>query len=175
MNPLLSVIVPVYNTSFYLKRCIESICKQSFVQLEIICVDDGSTDNSLEILEQISKNEPRIRIIRRAHNGLVEARKAGLSEAKGDYVTYVDSDDWIESSMYEEMVRSAKESGADIITSGIIRDYGSFTRDDPEKAEPGLYDGERLKILKSQLIDTKEAFRFNVMPSLCIKLFRREL
>ena len=92
-SPLISVIVPVYKVEKYLDRCLGSICGQTYKHLEIICVDDGPPDHSTKILENFSAQDPRIRIIQQSNQGLAAARNAALSAAKGEWVTFVDSDD----------------------------------------------------------------------------------
>lgn len=102
MNPLISVIVPIYNVEKYLKRCIDSIIKQTYSHLEIILVNDGSTDNSLKIAEEY--NDKRIKIFTKINGGLSDARNFGLQFASGSYVAFIDSDDFIELTMFEKMV-----------------------------------------------------------------------
>ena len=103
-QPALSVIVPVYNVEKYLDRCIRSIAGQTYTNLEIILVDDGSTDHCGEICDEWSRKDTRIQVFYKKNGGLVSARKAGLKTASGQYIAYVDSDDWIEENMYERMM-----------------------------------------------------------------------
>ena len=91
----ISVIIPVYNTEQYLKRCLDSIKENTYQYLEIICINDGSTDNSLEILEQYQKDDSRFIIIDQKNSGVSKARNNGLEKATGDYIAFIDSDDWI--------------------------------------------------------------------------------
>ena len=93
---MISIIVPVYNAEKYLNRCIDSILKQTFTDLEIILVDDGSTDDSLKICEEYQKQDDRIIVIHKDNGGSTSARKAGVRIAKGAYIAFVDSDDWID-------------------------------------------------------------------------------
>ena len=99
---LISVVVPIYNLDAYLYQCVRSIVEQTYKSLEIILVDDGSTDNALEICEFFRKSDERIRVIAKPNGGLVSARKAGLNTATGKYVFYVDGDDWINSDCIAE-------------------------------------------------------------------------
>lgn len=112
----ISVIIPVYNVEKYLVRCVESIINQTYQNLEIILVDDGSPDASGSICD--SFEDPRIRVIHKENGGLSSARNAGLDIATGDYIGFVDSDDWIELDMYETMLRMAKENQAKIVCVG---------------------------------------------------------
>jgi glycosyltransferase involved in cell wall biosynthesis len=101
INPLISVIVPVYNTEEYLKRCLDSIINQSYKNLEILCIDDGSTDNSGKICDEYALKDNRIKVIHKENGGLASARNAGLKTASGRYINTVDSDDWIEPHTYQ--------------------------------------------------------------------------
>lgn len=119
MMPELSVIVPVYNTKKYLRRCLESILAQTVQDMEIICVNDGSTDGSEEILEEYAKEDSRIHIVSQENKGLGAARNAGILKAKGEYIGFVDSDDFIEPDMYEKMLGSARQHDSDIVLTNI--------------------------------------------------------
>ena len=118
-NIKVSVIVPVYNTSKYLKKCIESILKQSLKEIEIICINDGSTDNSLEILEKYLKKDSRVRIINQKNSGLSKVRNEGLKLAKGKYIMSIDSDDWIKENYFEKMYSIAEMNNLDLVFSAI--------------------------------------------------------
>lgn len=104
MNPTISVIVPVYNVERYLHKCIDSIINQTYKHLEIILVDDGSVDNSALICDEYVKKDTRIKVIHQKNKGLSGARNSGLEIATGDYVGFVDSDDWIHEKMYEALI-----------------------------------------------------------------------
>jgi len=123
--PTVSVIIPVYNTGKYLERCVGSVMRQTFRDIEVICVNDCSTDNSLEILRSLSENDKRVKIIDFANNqGVSRARNAALDVASGDYVSFLDSDDWIDEDYIEAMVSRAKLTGDDIIVnSHYINEY----------------------------------------------------
>lgn len=103
---LVSVIVPVYNVEEYLKRCVTSVCDQTYRNLEIILIDDGSTDNSGKICDESGRRDFRIKVIHKKNGGLADARNAGLDIATGEYVTFVDSDDWIRTDYVETLVRT---------------------------------------------------------------------
>lgn len=114
---LISVIVPVYNIRQYLEKCIESIIDQTYRNLEIILVDDGSTDNSGEICDFYSNKDSRINVLHQENKGLSAARNAGMKVARGDWLAFVDGDDWIESNMFEKMLDIGKEYDADLVLS----------------------------------------------------------
>ena len=110
-----SVIVTVYNLEAYLEECLDSIISQSYENLEIICIDDGSTDNSPAILDRYENLDQRIRVIHRKNAGLVNARKQGVHEADGDYIVFVDGDDWIEPEMYETFASEIQKNQSEIV------------------------------------------------------------
>ena len=105
-QPKISVIVPVYNSEKYLEKCINSIRCQTYENLQIICVDDGSTDKSPEILKNFEKTDKRITVIKQKNKGVGNARNTGLLEVSGDYVSFVDSDDWLLLTLYEDFVKT---------------------------------------------------------------------
>lgn len=119
---LISVIVPVYNVESYLEKCIESIQNQSYKSLEIILVNDGSTDSSGDICDKYAACDKRIRVIHQKNGGISSARNTGLEVANGDYIAFVDSDDYIELKMYEDLLNILKEYNLDIIDCGSFRD-----------------------------------------------------
>ena len=116
-----SIIVPVYNVDKYLEKCLDSLINQTLKDIEIICVNDGSTDNSLEILEKYSQKDNRIIIINQDNAGVSVARNSGMKIAKGQYIGFVDSDDWVDLDFYEKLYNSAIANDADIAISSIIR------------------------------------------------------
>ena len=113
-KPLISIIVPVYNVEKYIERCIKSILNQSFTNFELILVDDGSPDKCGEICDEYKNKDKRIKVIHKKNGGLSDARNAGIEIAKGEYIAFVDSDDFINKYMYEILYRNAKKLDADI-------------------------------------------------------------
>lgn len=130
MQPDISIIIPVYNSENYLNMAIDSILNQTIKNIEVILVDDGSTDGSRKIMEQYKQNDSRIMILNQENQGVSMARNAGIAAANGVYIGFVDSDDWIEKDMYETMVNEGVNSDCDV----IICDFYSK-----------LYNGETLK------------------------------
>lgn len=118
---MISVIVPVYNCGEYVERCITSITSQTYTDLEIICVNDGSTDNSGEILDNLSKNDSRIKVIHQKNAGVSKARNVGIDNSKGDFLTFLDSDDAIESDMYDFLMKYFDDEKVDIVHCGYKR------------------------------------------------------
>lgn len=117
----ISVIIPVYNVEKYLSKCIDSVISQTFKDLEIILIDDGSKDNCSIICDEYSKIDSRIKVIHKKNGGLSSARNAGLKEATGKYIGFVDSDDWIESSMYETLYNIMEEYKSDIVQCRFLK------------------------------------------------------
>ena len=114
-KPLISVIIPIYNVEKYIVRCIYSIQNNDYSNLEIICVNDGSTDNGLSVLEKLAKDDPRIIIIDKPNGGVSSARNAGLDASTGEYIAFIDADDWIHPSYFSVLVNEAEKNGSDII------------------------------------------------------------
>lgn len=122
----ISVIIPIYNVEKYLKKCLDSVCNQTLNDIEIICINDGSTDNSLNILKKYSLNDSRIKIISKVNEGQAVARNLGIKESKGEYIAFVDSDDFIEHTMFEKLYSKAKNNNLDI-TMCKIATYNNQT------------------------------------------------
>lgn len=165
-NKLVSVIVPVYNTEVYLDKCVQSIVNQTYQDLEIILVNDGSLDRSGKICDIWAEKDARIRVIHKQNGGLSDARNCGLDQAVGDYIGFVDSDDYIEKDMYASLVSVLEANNADIACTGIIWEdmNGSFEIIRCPKQQTIYRDGEIYR----------EIFRSgHVGSSLCSKLFVR--
>ena len=155
MRELVSVIVPVYNVELYLKFCVESIIMQTYENLEIILVDDGSKDGSPHICDAFLNKDKRVRVIHQQNQGLSAARNAGIEVARGKYFTFVDSDDYIVPEMYERLYSDVVEDGSDIAVGGVMSVYAdhSIASEGGEKrviagreAVGELLSGEKLRI-----------------------------
>ena len=127
MEELISVIVPIYKVEAYLERCIGSIVNQTYKNLEIILVDDGSPDSCPDICDAWKEKDDRIKVIHKKNGGLSDARNAGMQIMAGTYISYIDSDDWVANDMYEKMMYAIKKNDADICecqfekTAGIVK------------------------------------------------------
>lgn len=117
-TPIISIIIPVYNTEAYLTQCLDSIINQTLKNIEIICANDGSTDNSLNILEVYAKKDDRIILVDQSNRGLGAARNAGLNISRGKYIGFVDSDDWIELDTYEKALKAMESNDVDLVCWG---------------------------------------------------------
>ena len=123
MEDLISVIVPIYNVEKYLNKCIDSIINQKYKNLEIILVDDGSPDNSGKICDEYSKKDNRIKVIHKENGGVSSARNVGINNATGNWISFIDSDDWIEEDYINNLLSNAKKNNAEISMCGYNRVY----------------------------------------------------
>ena len=170
-TPLISVIVPVYNVEQYLRKCIESIINQTYEYLQIILVDDGSTDDSGKICDEYKAIDERIIVIHQKNKGLVGARNTGLEVANGEYIGFVDSDDYVDREMYDSLLKYAMLENADMVHSGYYvykwgteRECINFNRCIIEKQS-----------MHENFLDEILSLKTNVAPSIWSKLFKREL
>lgn len=161
-----SIIVPVFNVEKYLNRCLESLINQTLKDIEIICINDGSTDNSSQVLEQYAQKDNRIIIINQINSGQSIARNKGLDIAKGMYIGFVDSDDWIDKNYFEKLFEAIERTNSDFACCSIKRMY-------PYKQS------KRLVITKEEIIcNLNDKFKYLNMPSQCFpvnKLYKKEL
>ncbi len=127
-NKKISIIIPVYNTVNYLERCLESAVSQTYKNLEIICVDDGSTDGSGKIVDEFAARDNRVIAIHQINQGESNARNTGLRVAVGDYIGFMDCDDWIEPDMYECLAKALEEEDADMAIAGFFQEYENIDR-----------------------------------------------
>ncbi len=169
-----SVVIPVYNTAEYLPQCLESVMNQTLREIEIICVNDGSTDDSPHILAEYALKDERIRIIHKENGGLVAARKTGVLAAAGKYVAFVDSDDWIEADMYEHLYQTAEGHQADMVTCGFFLE-GNYTTIHMDTVPQGKYEDQGMYELRDKAIYNLAEHSSGLKASLCYKLFRKEL
>lgn len=163
----ISVIVPVYNICDYLGKCIDSIMNQTHSNLEIIVIDDGSSDNTQEKLNIYAKSDNRIKVIYQKNGGVTRARLRGVWEARGKYIGFVDGDDYIEPHMYERLITNAEKYSADISHCGYQMIF-------PDGHVDYYYNSGRFN-LQSKTDAMKELLCGTIEPGLCNKLFRREL
>ena len=179
MEPWISIVVPVFNVEDYLKKCIDSLLAQSFRNWEIILVDDGSTDASGRLCDEFAREYPNVRVIHKTNGGLASARNQGLCHARGEYVAFVDSDDYVDPDTYEVLHRKCRDSKPDILNYGyrkvcngrvLLEEYAVF----PE----GEYDYRQIqnRILPDSIAREKAFDQVNlpVQLSACMCIYRRE-
>ncbi len=167
-----SVIIPVYNTELYLKECLESVINQSLKEIEIICINDGSTDGSFKILKEYSKLDSRIILINQENRGLSEARNNGIKIAKGEYIHFLDSDDfYYKNDALEKLYKKISKNNVDILFFDIVNFYEKTKKikncQSNSLKEKTIYSGEN--ILKNYLVKEK------VSSSSCYKIFKKKL
>lgn len=166
-NDLISIIIPVYKVEKYLEKCIESVLKQTYTNLQIILVDDGSPDNCGKICDEYAKKDSRIEVIHKINGGLSDARNVGINRANGRYIGFVDSDDYIKEDMYEKLINLIKEYDADISICNLydVIDGNECIRN----KENGIREYSRIDILKEILLDK------NIQSYAWNKLYKKEL
>lgn len=164
---LISIIIPVYKVEKYLEKCIQSVINQTYENLQIILVDDGSPDNCGKICDEYAKKDHRIEVIHKSNGGLSDARNKGLEIAKGEYIGFIDSDDYIESDMYEVLYNLLKQYNADVsICNFYTVSQGKIAI---KNAENGIKEYNRIEILKEVLLDN------NIQSYAWNKLYKKEL
>lgn len=172
---LVSVVVPVYNVKAYLEKCINSILNQTYENLEIIIVDDGSTDGSSDICDQFLKKDNRVFVIHKENGGVVSARQAGIDKAKGEYVIAIDSDDWIEPIMISELYTLAIENDADIVSSGYYRESGDTYGIVIDGIKEGVYSDDNKEFLYHNMFWYGNSDKIGIIGSISTKLIKLSL
>lgn len=170
-----SVIIPIYNAAQYLHKCLKSVISQTYKNLDIILIDDGSLDDSYDIAKEYQEKDSRIRLFTQTNIGLIATRKRGIELAEGEIVGFVDSDDWIEPIMYERLVQCMEENECDLVSSGIYRDYADGSRKEWYDLYPeGVYVNLESAIYPSMLHDFKKN-EMGLKCTLVNKLYRRQI
>lgn len=149
-NYLVSIIVPVYNTEKYISKCLYSLTQQNYTHIEIIAIDDGSTDNSLSILNKISTTDNRLKVFSQPNQGVSAARNLALSKTTGEYVMFVDADDWIDVSTIEECLRAIED--ADVCFFAYIREFTNRSLPKPLFPQTQIFAAETCKQLQRRMI-----------------------
>ncbi|MFE5321204.1 glycosyltransferase [Paenibacillus sp. NPDC056579] len=182
MKPKVSIIVPIYNVEAYLSRCLDSLLSQTMKELEIIAVNDGSTDGCIPILDRYADQDDRLIVIHQANSGVSAARNVGIRIAQGEYIGFVDPDDWVETDMYDQLYRSATEDQADIVMCSYTREFGTHAKVKhfqlPDKT---VYRGDEVqsKLLRRLIGPLKEEMAnpefLDAWGTVWSKLYRSEL
>ena len=171
-----SIIVPIYNVEAELRKCVSSILAQTYKDIEVILVDDGSPDNCGTICDEYARMDNRIVVIHKQNEGLVNARKSGLEKSSGQFISYVDGDDWIEENFIQNLVDCQQKYNVDIVAAGFAKDIG----DDSEKftniISSGLYDKKKMITdVYPRMICAGPYFYFGICSYVWNKLFKKEL
>ena len=169
MNPKISVIIPVYNVEKHLEKCLSSILNQTLDSLEVIAINDGSTDRSLEILEHFSNQDQRLKVINQVNQGVSAARNKGLSLAQGEYIGFVDSDDYIEDTMYEKLYECVNQYNCDVVVANVF--------DETSESSTVSLDFEtgKVEVVYNQMDKFLKEHFFKFGHAVWHKLFRRQL
>lgn len=174
-----SVIVPIYKVEKYLKKCIDSILNQKYNNFELILVDDGSPDKCPQICDEYAKKDKRVKVVHKENGGLVSARNVGISVASGEYILYVDGDDWILPELLEDMNEIvAKNKNVDMVIFNLEKLFKNKVEIIPFYVDNGIYNKKRLEeeIYPYLMYDKRKSFcKGIVFPAACNKLYKREL
>ncbi len=175
MEALVSIIVPAYNAEDYLEECLNSIVDQTYKKLEIIVVDDGSTDRSTEICDEYSIRDSRVRVLHQKNAGVAAARREGVLYAQGNYICFADADDKMGNRMIEELVKNIGQ--CDLITSGhYCENKDGNLAEEMDAIEEGIYDTEKsMRYLVSNMLSFENRFEYGILPYLWNKMFRTKI
>lgn len=171
MNKL-SIIVPVFNVGCLLKRCIESLINQSYTNIEIIIVNDGSTDNSIKLIEDYLYN-PKIKYFTQINKGLGEARNVGIQNTSGTLITFVDSDDWVDLDLYTVMINNMEKNKSDISICGVKNEYNNYNSS--EERYTYLHSNLLSKFKALSLLSCSEGNNYMISPVVWNKVYRKSL
>lgn len=173
---MLSVIVPVYNTEKYLKSCLESLVKQTYADLEILLIDDGSTDLSGTICDEFAKEYPQIVVRHQENQGVVVARNKGLEQARGEYISFVDSDDWLDADFFEKAMSYAVDEKADIVAMGAVYEGIGVSRKVVDTVPEGVYSREEIRRnIWNKMAYDQSAYRQGISASLGNKIIKTDI
>ena len=175
MNSLISVVVPIYMIDRYVGICIESLLNQTYRNLEIVLVDDGSKDRCPEICDLYALKDSRIKVIHKENGGLVSARKAGVIAATGKYIGFVDGDDWVGAGFYQSLYNAISQNDCDVAIAGFCRDLFDKSQSIYNTIPSSYYEGEALKQVFKEMISYGDFYRHGVSTYHWNKLFKREV
>lgn len=173
---MISVIVPVYKVENYLRQCLDSLAAQMLEDMEIIIVDDGSPDGCPDICDEYVAKDARMKVVHKENGGLLSARKAGLAASCGDYIGFVDGDDWVEPDTFLNLYKAVCDYSPDMVLSEFLCDHGDRAEPSEQCFEESFYDRVRLEkeIFPVMLFDGK-FYDFGIKPSCWSKLVRRDI
>lgn len=175
-NKFISVIVTVFNNADYIDQCLDSIIEQSYKNIEIIIIDDGSNDGSAKICDLYASRDKRIKVFHIKNNGVVNARKVGIEKAKGQYVSIIDGDDWLETNMLEKLYKYIQKYDADISMCARIEETQYSSKLVCHGFEEGFYNKiSLLEEIYPNMIVNKDFFSWGIFPSYWDKLFKTDL
>ena len=175
--PLISIVIPVYNTAKYLQRCMDSVLNQTYPAIEVVCVDDGSTDDSGNILDAYAMKDKRVRVIHQKNKGLVFSRKMGALLTKGEYISYVDSDDEISLTRYADLYEKGIIQNVDVILTDVIQVYNNGERAEMKHSfREGIYSKEQIiSDIMMNICDVNHFYKNNLLTYVCGAVFSNRL
>ena len=175
MEHLISIIVPVYNVEKYIHKCIDSIINQTYKNLEILLIDDGSTDNSSSICDKYEKLDSRIKVIHKKNNCAAAARNTGLEVATGEYIAFVDSDDFIDKNMYKDMIEKSLKYDCDLVMCDCYKVCGDNKEKFTHNIRGGFYNKEQLYKEYFDKLLMKDDINYPPTISNCVCLIKKEI
>lgn len=170
---MISVIIPVYNAKEYLHKCLRSVVEQTLKDFEIILIDDGSTDGSLMIEKQYAQNDLRIKIIEQQNQGPAQARNRGIDAATGEYIAFIDADDWVHPNMLQEYQKAIDTSDADLVICGFEYYLHGMRKSVSQNIEPGVYTGFKAKAMAYDMVAAYESQRLR--PFSVVRMVKKEI
>ncbi len=174
---MISIIIPIYKVEKYLKKCVDSVIAQTYKDIEIILVDDGSPDGCPAICDEYAKKDSRIKVVHKTNGGLLNARKTGLEHASGEYIGFVDGDDWIENYVYADFAEMIKKYSPDMVLSDFYYDGANGKSESSEQLfEREFYNKKALEEeLYPKMLFSGEYYKFGVNPCCWSKVYKKEL
>lgn len=163
--PKVSLIIPVYNVENYIEKCLNSVVNQTLKDMEVIIVNDGSKDSSKQKIEKYLKKYPRIKYLEKENGGLSDARNYGMQYATGEYIAFLDSDDYVEETMYEEMYNVAQKEAADMVECNFIWEYPDKKREDIG----AVYNSKREMVEKARVVAWNKLIKRELLEKTCVK------
>lgn len=176
---LISVVLPTYNVKEYIEQCVQSLVQQTYTNVEILIVDDGATDGTSELCDQLAKQDPRIRVFHKENGGTHTARNRGIQEANGEYIMFLDPDDWLETDTFAQLVPMIEKYTPDVIRFGYVREFGDRSVVKPNTFLPEtLCVGKDCKTICRQTLglvgqELAHPENMNFLASACFCLYRK--
>lgn len=176
MAYLISIIVPIYNVEKYIKQCVDSILAQTYKNIEVILVDDGSPDNCPQICDSYAAIDNRVKVVHKKNGGLMSARQAGLKAASGDYIGFVDGDDWIEPDMYADFARLLDQYSPDMALCEFLYSFPDKDTNSGQLLKKSFFTKEEMKEqLYGSMLFKEPYYSFGINPCCWSKIFKKEL
>jgi len=171
-NKLVSIIIPVYNAEKYIFKCLKSVLNQTYTNIEVIIIDDQSTDKSLEICTKLQKEDSRIKIYMQSHSGVVVARKKGIINSSGEYICFVDADDFVKNTLIENLLNEMRK--CDIVCAGVLKEdkYGNTIAKTNDILKGVYNDEKQLKYIEDNMIYVNNVKKDGILPYMVAKMYK---